>query len=266
MYVFVNCKCGVEAAEEVSMHSRWWGSSRSGFWSGQWMIKQAFAQHMRCSRSPTCICLLPQLFFWVLHLNLCTWNLRLCDPAGWCWVRSCAHRNWICVAFYSGRATFPQCCQSPHLRLGINIPSMYGGRRGCGDFLTTIMLLLSSHFHTTLQKTAPTSISANQGGAVNWNAWIQYNKQERKLNRTNNSIPKPPSSDWSLPLISYIYIHVFKDDDDDDNDPSIHTYTVRIYNTIHACIQQTAHHPTHESNAIIYVLYPAEPIDLNRIV
>lgn len=122
MYVFVNCKCGVEAAEEVSMHSQWWGSSRSGFWSGQWMIKQAFAQHMRCSRSPTCICLLPQLFFWVLHLNLCTWNLRLCDPAGWCWVRSCAHRNWICVAFYSGRATFPQCCQSPHLRLGINNP------------------------------------------------------------------------------------------------------------------------------------------------
>ena len=49
-------------------------------------------------------------------------------------------------------------------------------------------------------KTAPTWISANQGGAMNWNGY----KQTRETNTTDNSIPKSPISDWLLLL----YIHI----------------------------------------------------------
>jgi len=113
MYIFVNCKCAVEAAEaaeEVSMHSQWWGS-RSGFW--EWAVDD---KHL-CN---TCMLQIPHMhmpgcpsfiyafvhFFSVVHLNLCTWNLRLCNPAGW--VRNCAHRNWISATDYNGRVTL-QC-------------------------------------------------------------------------------------------------------------------------------------------------------------
>jgi len=107
MYIFVNCKCAVEAAEsaeEVSMHSQWWGS-RSGLWSGQWMINKHLCNtcmlqisHMHMPGCPSFIYAFVH-FFSVVHLNLCTWNLRLCNPAGW--VRNCAHRNWISVTDYS---------------------------------------------------------------------------------------------------------------------------------------------------------------------
>jgi hypothetical protein len=87
------------------------------------MIKQAFAQHMRCSRSPTCICLAAPALLLSGASESVYLKPEALRPSWLVWVRSCAHRNWICVAFYSGRATFPQCCQSPpHLRLGINNP------------------------------------------------------------------------------------------------------------------------------------------------
>ena len=104
--------------------------------SGQWMINKHLCNtcmlqisHVHMPGCPSFIYAFVH-FFSVVHLNLCTWNLRLCNPAGW--VRNCAHRNWISVTDYRGRATL-QCC---HHILG-SIPFIYGGRRGCGDLLTT---------------------------------------------------------------------------------------------------------------------------------
>jgi hypothetical protein len=123
--------------------------------------------------------------------------------------------------------------------------------------LLQCMLLLPSHFHTTAStgllatKTAPTSISANQGGAMNWNGY----KQTRETNTTekfNTKITKLTGCYY------YIYIYIFRYDDDDDNDPYIHI-------CIYAYMYPTNNPSSNtwiQCNYVAFCLYPAEPIHL----